>query len=348
MLGCRVEVVQRAGDQQVGVGVEVLAELVTLVPQVALDLELDVLRAVSEFGGAQCAAELLLHRIVGQVGDVADHARHAQAALGDQAVGVEVAAVEVGVGDDGAAGHLVEGDVLRRQVGRRGHGHAVAHALRVTQRPAQRLHAPQAAAQHGGQLRDAQAVQQACLRVHPVFHRHHGEVGAPDAARGRIDVHGPGGAEAGAEVVDANDEEAVGVQGLARAHQVVPPAFAARLARVGAGHMVAGVQGVAHQHRVGALGVERAVGLVVQRVVRQDGATLQRQGLAEVHLLRCDVADGTHARRARQARWKKNETTRKPEASAHKQAKPRGTFANLGTPCSADTGPRGVPRQRHL
>jgi hypothetical protein len=44
MLARRVEVVQRARDQQVGVGVEVIAELVALVAQVALDLEFDVLR----------------------------------------------------------------------------------------------------------------------------------------------------------------------------------------------------------------------------------------------------------------------------------------------------------------
>ena len=45
-----VEVVERAGDQQVGVGVEILAELVALVAQVALDLELDVVRRIA--GGA--------------------------------------------------------------------------------------------------------------------------------------------------------------------------------------------------------------------------------------------------------------------------------------------------------
>jgi hypothetical protein len=97
----RIEVVQRAGDQQVGVGVEVLAELVALVAQVALDLELDVLGAEVQLGVAQLAAELGLHRIVRQVGDVADHAGHAQAALGHHAMGVEVAAVEVRVGHDG-------------------------------------------------------------------------------------------------------------------------------------------------------------------------------------------------------------------------------------------------------
>jgi hypothetical protein len=55
----RVEVVERAGDQQVGVGVEVLAELLALVAQVALDLELDVeLRSVVARAAAR-AAELL-------------------------------------------------------------------------------------------------------------------------------------------------------------------------------------------------------------------------------------------------------------------------------------------------
>jgi len=60
----RVEVVERAGDQKVGVGVEVLAELVALVAQIALDLELDVLRGVAETAVAQLAAELGLHRVI--------------------------------------------------------------------------------------------------------------------------------------------------------------------------------------------------------------------------------------------------------------------------------------------
>ena len=59
-----IEVVERAGDQQIGVGVEVLAELVALVAQVAFDLELDVLRGVAEAAVAQLAAELGLHRVV--------------------------------------------------------------------------------------------------------------------------------------------------------------------------------------------------------------------------------------------------------------------------------------------
>jgi hypothetical protein len=105
---------------------------------------------------------------------------------------VEVPAVEVGVGDDGPARHLVEGDVLRREVRRRGDGRAVAYTLGVAQRPRQRLHAPQAAADHGGELLDAQPVEQPRLRVDPVLHRHHGEVRAPGTAGGRVQVRRAG------------------------------------------------------------------------------------------------------------------------------------------------------------
>ena len=42
----RVKVVQRAGDELVGVGVEIFAELVALIAQVAFDLEFNFLRRV--------------------------------------------------------------------------------------------------------------------------------------------------------------------------------------------------------------------------------------------------------------------------------------------------------------
>ena len=54
-------------------------------------------------------------------------------------------------------------------------GDALAQRARVAQRPRQRLHAAQAAAQHRGELGDAEALEQARLRVDPVFHRHHGK-----------------------------------------------------------------------------------------------------------------------------------------------------------------------------
>ncbi|MPN14450.1 hypothetical protein SDC9_161777 [bioreactor metagenome] len=42
----RIEIVQCAGDEQIGVGIEVAAELLALVAQIALDLELHILGAV--------------------------------------------------------------------------------------------------------------------------------------------------------------------------------------------------------------------------------------------------------------------------------------------------------------
>src|SRR5690606_41245864 len=55
--GRRVEVVQRLGHQQVGVGVEAPGELLALVAQVALDLELDAVEVVVELDGLQLAAD---------------------------------------------------------------------------------------------------------------------------------------------------------------------------------------------------------------------------------------------------------------------------------------------------
>ena len=208
-----------------------------------------------------------------------------------------MAAVEVGVGDDGAPRDLVEGDVLRRQVGRGRHRDAVAHALRVAQRPRQRLHAAQAAAHDRGELRDAQPVEQPRLGVDPVLDRHDGEVGAIGLAGRGVGAHRPGRTEARTGVVDADDEEALGIQRLARADHVVPPAGLP--GGVDAGDMVAGVERVAHQHHVAALGVQRAVGLVDERVVRQPRAALQRQRLGEVHLLWRDRSDGAHEAKTR-------------------------------------------------
>ncbi|MNV60208.1 hypothetical protein D3C71_1526630 [compost metagenome] len=196
---------------------------------------------------------------------------------------VEVAAVEVGVGDDGAARHFVESDVLGVQVRRAGDDHRMRQALGVAQRPAQRLHAAQAAAEHGGQPRDAQPVEQPRLGIDPVLDGDHGEIRAVDAAGVRVLVHGPGRAKARSQVVDADHEEAVGIDRLARADHVVPPALAFRLVGIHAGHMVGGVEGMAHQHRVRAVGVELAIGLVGEVVVVDRGTALQRQGLLEMH-----------------------------------------------------------------
>jgi hypothetical protein len=62
--------------------------------------------------------------------------------------------------------------------------------------------------------------------------------------------------------MDADHEEAVGIERLARADHVVPPADIARIAFGLPGDMMRGIEGVTDQHRIGAIGIGRAVGLV--------------------------------------------------------------------------------------
>ena len=169
---------------------------------------------------------------------------------------------------------------------------------RIAQRPVERLHAAEAAADHRRQSLDAERRHQARLGVDPVLDRHHRKVAAVGAAvRRRVGVGmgRPGRAEARARVVDADDEEAIGVERLAGADQVVPPALALLLAGMGAGDMVRGIERMADEDGVAARRVERAVGLVGERVVAQHRAAGQAKRLGEVHGLRLDVAEGRHA-----------------------------------------------------
>lgn len=148
----RIEIIERTGDQQIGVGVEIARELLALVAQIGLHLEFDVIAIAvgAVFGGlALRAAEFLGHVVIGQIGDVPDHARDRQAPARHGVVGVVVAAVEIRIGDDGAARHLVEADILRRQARRAGDDHAMRHPLGQGQGPAQGLHAAQRAAHDG-------------------------------------------------------------------------------------------------------------------------------------------------------------------------------------------------------
>ena len=223
---------------------------------------------------------------------MADHTRDPQPARRHHALVVVVAAVEIRVGHDRLTRDFVEADVLRREPRRAGDDDGVAHALGEVERPLQRLHGADAAAHHRGEALDAQVIRQARLRRHPVLHRHHGKVRAPGLASGRVDGRRAGGAEARTDVIGANDEEAVGVQGLARAHHVVPPADIIRVVRVDAGDVVRGVEGVADQHCVRARGIERAVGLVGDFELGQHRAAREPERFVEACLMRGDDQAG--------------------------------------------------------
>src|SRR5690606_26335574 len=80
--GGRVEVIQRLGHQQVGIGIETAGKLFALVAQVALDLEFHAVEIVIELLALETAAELGAHGVIGQVGDVPYHARQHQPAPG--------------------------------------------------------------------------------------------------------------------------------------------------------------------------------------------------------------------------------------------------------------------------
>ena len=184
----RVKIVERAGDEQIGVGIEIIAELVALMPQIAFDLELNVLGRITVIGLAlnqvsELATELGIHDVVTQIGDVTDHACDTQTTTWKRAIAQIVAVMEIGVGHNGAASDFVKGNVLGCEIGCTGNDHSMLHACWVLQRPAQSLHTAQAASHHGCELINAPCVEQTGLRMNPVFNRDNRKVGPPGLAR---------------------------------------------------------------------------------------------------------------------------------------------------------------------
>ena len=159
-----VEVVECTCDQQVGVGVEVLAEFIALVPEVAFDLKLYRLCAVQIIGffaaacrgadimGLELTAKFFVHHVIAQISDVADHACNAKPPTRNGALLQVATFVEVGVCDDGSASDFVEGDVFSGEVGGARNDDRMFDSRWKLQGPGECLHAAEAAAHHGGQL----------------------------------------------------------------------------------------------------------------------------------------------------------------------------------------------------
>ena len=236
-----------------------------MVAQVRLDLELDVVAEI-QFTVTQLASELVGHRVIGKIGDVSQHARKPQAARRHDAVLVEIAAVEFGVGQDGATSHVVERDVLGGEVRCGGDSQHMRHAVWIRQRPLHRLHAAQAAADDSGETLDAELIGQACLCIDPVFYGDHREGRAIGFARGRGYAGRAGRTMTATEIVQPDDEEFEGVDGLARPHHVVPPADVLGVVCVVTRDVVMSRQRVADEDGVGLIGIQCAVGLIHQLI----------------------------------------------------------------------------------
>jgi len=280
-----VEVVNGFGDDQIAVGVEAADELLALVGQVAFDGKLRPVQPVGQRRAAlQAPSELLLHRGLAHVGDVGHHARQGQPGLWPGAV-VVVAVLPMRVGVDRLAACLVEGDLLGSGAVRAGQEEHRLDALWVGDGPLQRLHRAHAAPRHGEQAGDAQPVEQVTLRLDHIGDGDQREA-CPIRPAIRRERRGAGAALAAADHVGAEHEVTVGVEQLARPDGFIPPArLLVRIVRVRAGGVGVAGEGVADQDGVGAVGVERPVGLVGQGEGGQRLAAAQPQRNVKVREL---------------------------------------------------------------
>jgi len=122
-------------------------------------------------------------------------------------------------------------------------------------------------------LLDAEVVEQVHLRVDHVGETYVREIAGIGLAAGRVDRTRSGAAITPTEIVAADDEELVGVEGFAGSDERVPPALVAVLTPqrhaihrlVAPGGVLAAAEGVEQQHGVVFGRVEFAVGLISHR-----------------------------------------------------------------------------------
>ena len=219
--GAQVEEVHRERELDVAVRVEALDEFIPLIGQVRTDREalLELGRDVAR--PEAVGIELVLHRLWGEVGDVAEHARERQAD-GRAGLAVMLPAVEIGVAQDGVPADHVEGERLRAEAGGGGQGDRGFDAVGKARGPFEGLVAAGGAADDRAELLDAQPLDQPALDLGDVARRNRGEVGAVRLAGLPIEAVRAGGAAAAAEGIRADDEVLASVNGLFRARRRSP------------------------------------------------------------------------------------------------------------------------------
>ena len=135
-------------------------------------------------------------------------------------------------------------------------------------------------------------IRQSGLAGDPVSHGNDREVRPIGFPGFRVVGVGAGAAVAATEIVQADHEKPIGINGLAGADTAVPPARLAVVQRVVASGMVMAAECVADQYRIAGIGVEFAIGFHHQIVAFQRLAAGQLQRLVEVDGLRAYKAHG--------------------------------------------------------
>ncbi len=178
---------------------------------------------------------------------------------------------------DGFQLHAVERDLVGRRRRRRGEYGEPRDALGLAHTPLERVHAAHRAADDRGPHVDAERIRKAHLGGDLVAD---GQV--RKASRPFVPVGGDRRrsrrALASTEHVRGDDEPAVGVDGGARAHDVVPPARGGMTGSRGAAHVTVAGEGMQHEHRVVTAGRQLAPGLVGQADAGKLPTALGREG----------------------------------------------------------------------
>ena len=141
------------------------------------------------------------------------------------------------------------------------------NAVGMEDRPVQRLHAADGAAQHKAEAADAERIEQARLRTDVVANADQRKIRPVDFACFGIDGPGPRGAVTGAQHVDADDEIVLQREDRAGSKDFGPPGADQSRAR----------KRVANKNGIILRRIQPAVNGVMQRGTDEGAAALKRQ-----------------------------------------------------------------------
>ena len=249
-------------DAEVSVGVEPFGELFTLMEHVALEGVADLEPGEHFFFMDQLPPGASLEGIEVDEGLMGNHTGESEADAGGFAF-VVVAAVKVSVVLDGE--NLLEENEAVEDGGfeSAGDGNDVADFFRIAGRKGQGEEAADGGADDGVELLDPEMVEERDLGFDEVGDGEVWEGGSERFSGFRIDVGRARAAVASAEVVGADHEKAVGIDGFARPDHFIPPAFVEFLGpiRTAFGGIRMGARGVMGSREC--VEEENGVGLVV-------------------------------------------------------------------------------------